>query len=1120
MSVPLDQPAPSDQPARDAAIDERARNVVIDAGAGTGKTTTVVRRLVAMLAPSAPALPAMAIDRIAAVTFTRRAAGELRLRLREELQRRIASPPSDVAASRLRAALEGLDTAHIGTIHSFADRLLRLHPVEARLSPTYEIAEDDEILVQETYERLLRAVEARTLVSDLAGSVSEPLLEAAQEAFSDAIESGVRLEKQDLEYMVKEGLDSLIEAFIRRRDVPPRVAEVTLDDAAMRAFMQEFIELAATLSDTYAYARLVKRVAGQVEDLLQEKDPRRLFRYLVPAFERLKRRKPQKKDCKDELEVYEASKAILGDRRKNPVRTTALADDITSPLRGWLAQQLVNAFPVVIALYEQVKGRYGLIDNVDLLLQLRDLLRDNKQVRAAYQQMFDHIFVDEFQDTDPLQAEILLFLCEDGAAADVWSDVALAPGKLTIVGDAKQSIYRFRRADVAMYDRVRTLILKDALSVRLGCNFRSTHALIDWLNDRMGAVLEEPPADAPFDADTGQVFHQPLSHGRDDAGEVPVHVVAYDVVGETTAPPTRRFEGLVLTDYIRWLVDHSGHQIRDPETEALRGVQLGDIAVLTISTFFLRFLTSKLDAAQIPHTVSGGVLFATDPLHMQFILGLRALADRDDGVAQAALMRPPFFALDLADHASWKARADNDATQRVEAAREVVTALRRERFNRGPGATARALLEETGFGRFVALGPNGEQRIARLREVCLLLEEIARNERVDFDAATAKLRSWLATPPRLDAPRPIDADVVQIMTIHQSKGLEFPVVILWDGMAKLAGSTSRPPWRTDPTGNAWAIHLDRFNHAHPPQPDLAAIEKDYLQHERRRLIYVACTRARDLVVLPRPAAAGGKHISSLLAQDAEDLGGRVLDAYTSEKASDWAASLPELEESAFRTDEKLPQTVEKRWEQASRASAQPRLSPVWVSEVRPESDTLVGTDDDPPFKPPRKSRFGTDFGNVVHGALELLIHANARDAAEAVRRVSSSLGITQQLDEATNDVSRTAATLRELNMLGPEGPSLRVEYAIGGVGQSGELLIGTIDLVGITDDEVTVIDFKTDQPPEGDIMRSHPKYVAQIQTYVRLLQDAGITGERNARCGLLFTADGRVRWVTGNEHHG
>src|SRR5437667_4729093 len=174
-----ERPAAADQAQRDAAIIERARNVLIDAGAGTGKTTTLVDRLLELVAPTSMA-PALSISRIAALTFTRKAAGELRLKIRERLLAELARP--DLApprAAQLRDAVAGLDTAYVGTIHSFADRLLRLRPVEAELSPSYEVTDDADELVAETVTVLLHAVQSGTLAAELDGTAAADRAEEA-----------------------------------------------------------------------------------------------------------------------------------------------------------------------------------------------------------------------------------------------------------------------------------------------------------------------------------------------------------------------------------------------------------------------------------------------------------------------------------------------------------------------------------------------------------------------------------------------------------------------------------------------------------------------------------------------------------------------------------------------------------------------------------------------------------------------------------------------------------------------------------------------------------------------------------------------------------------------------
>jgi ATP-dependent exoDNAse (exonuclease V) beta subunit len=210
----------------------------------------------------------------------------------------------------------------------------------------------------------------------------------------------------------------------------------------------------------------------------------------------------------------------------------------------------------------------------------------------------------------------------------------------------------------------------------------------------------------------------------------------------------RKLEGEALAGYLRWPVERSDAQILDPVDRQTRRVRYGDIEILAVSTWRLSLLFPWLDAARVPYASRGGTLFLADPLHKQFLLGLRALADREDGVAEAALLRPPFFGLDPADLLKERAAAagpipEDEAVLRARDARELVHELRRRRFDRGPGVTARALLDRTAFARAVASGPNGAPRLSRLRELCLLLEQTAATEGLDYDTVTARLRRWV-----------------------------------------------------------------------------------------------------------------------------------------------------------------------------------------------------------------------------------------------------------------------------------------------------------------------------------------------------------------------------------------
>jgi ATP-dependent helicase/nuclease subunit A len=540
------------------------------------------------------------------------------------------------------------------------------------------------------------------------------------------------------------------------------------------------------------------------------------------------------------------------------------------------------------------------------------------------------------------------------------------------------------------------------------------------------------------------------------------------------------------------------------------------VAVLAHSTSNVGLLVAQLDLLGVPWSVRGGSLFLADPLHRQFLLGLRGIADRDDGVAQAALLRPPFFDVTLADlaraRAAGAADTDDEGILRARAARALVEELRRERHARPPGGTARDLLDRTAFARVVAFGPNGAQRLERLRELCLEVERIAAEEGLDFDAVTLRLRDWALEPAQLDPPRPVGGDAVQVMTIHQAKGLEFPIVAWWDGHAKLAPRKRSTAWLVSRTGDAWAIAIDGVAWEEPRTSGLAGREEAWLAAERRRLVYVAGTRARDLLVLPVAAGLEEGSITRALLGPQDGPAVELLEASVDPRMAPWAA---EVEPPAPRRPRNAPALAGRTataWREAASASGRRLHVPTGVST---EAHRIVEAEregDAGRWTKAREGRFGRLFGDTVHEAIGVALRAPALAAAEAVARAARVSGLDRNHAEAAEDMARALEALGRERLRAPPGESLRLEYPVG-LGKDGTLLVGYVDLLAVRDGEVIVLDFKTDAPPQGDVAATYPEYVEQVRSYGRILVALGLAAEGKVRAGLLFTADGVVRWV-------
>ncbi len=1087
-----------DAAARTAAISERRRNVVVEASAGTGKTSVIVSRIVELVAPRGPSVP-LPIERIAAITFTRKAAGELRVRTRQELLSELADSAADSPrAGLLRAALVGVDTASIGTIHGFADGLLRRWAMTARLDPHYELEEQDAVLARACFDQLVQRADEGSLPELLAGTAAAPRAAEVTATLAAVQVAGIRLYSYDGWHRSVPGVDSLVYDLITQRDVEvPDPPALELQRDQLERYTAELEELVAPLAADSPGARWLRELAQRARVACGLSAPEETYRDLVNHVERGPRGKAKdaprwKLEFAGDTHAWNAWKAFAGDQRKCPVRERPLRDDLLAPLRRWLAMRLVRLRPVILALYERVKSQRQAVDHVDLLLKLRNLLRDDLVARGDCQALFDHVLVDEFQDTDPLQAEVVMFLCEEGARARTWSDVILGPGRLTIVGDPKQSIYRFRRADLESYRRVLERVgASPCLRVELVTSFRSTERLVTWLNARCAAMLGET------ERGPGGIAHRPLAGGRrsEVGAGAPVHALQLTESAGASFDTTRALEADALARYLRHLVMSGGVAITDRWTGRQRAIGYGDIAVLAMRTSNLPRLFAAFERDEVPFAARGGSLFLSDPMVQQFLRGLCAIADRDDGVATVGLLQPPFFALERDDLARYDRALPGGV---VAAARQIIAEVRRWRFLRSPGATARALLEQTGFGRTAALGPNGRQRLASLYELCFQLDAQAAAQHLELDATMELVRAWLDVPAQLDPPHPVGADAVSVTTIHQAKGLEFPVVVLWDARGAWTDEGLRSAFVADREGRAWSLRLDGLTWDEPAGADLEAEERVLREAERRRLAYVAATRARDLLVVPAIAGDDARWMwASLLGTGySSDPLVFCVPCHSRAEPAAWftaAKSQPIAPGEITTRDGAITAALEGRWATAARE----RDRPVAFTDAS-STRSWWG----------KSGRYGTAFGEVVHLAIAHVLRDGATPEA-AVRRAMDQTRFRRYEDEATADVTRALHVLAAQGWLAP-AIERRVEYPLACRMTDGTVRAGFADLIVCRAGDLIVIDFKTDHPPtSADAIEE--RYHAQIRGYAKaiepLCEPAGTVA-----AGLLFTMDGSLHW--------
>ena len=1070
------------------------RNVVVIAGAGTGKTTILVNRILNLLMRQPNPL---AITDIMALTFTNKAATEMKQRLRAQLLRLTDHRADDVMAAfrtryhlstdqvieRARTALDQLEKAQVGTLHSFAAHLLRLYPLESGIDPLFQ--EDD-------------------------GSRFNELFNLSWDSWLD------------------DELGSTGPQHDRWRRV---LAGITLEDFRQlaAALAGDFIDL-----EELEYQCRARSLEGTLREWVVDMRSRAIA--LLAAQDRQKRRKTE--------EMLAASARLLSLLLEEGApglvhllqsERTVLEKDLGKAPAGWekaafqeaasiirLAQHLLLVdqayFQEVVALVRpfllQVRHRFlasGWIAFDGLLACTKILLRDHQAVRAQLKRTYRAILVDEFQDTDPVQYEIILYLSErEDSHHTSWHDVALEPGKLFVVGDPKQSIYAFRRADIEAFERVVEKIRKGGGVVySLVTNFRSDGTLLDVVNnvfDRLFQPIEHI-----------QPANEPLEAGPQRRPEVSVSGVQLRLVTpeegdeEFDVSTATRAEAEALACWLKeellpnaMITDRSGHE---------SPLQPGHIAFIFRKLTHAQVYLDALRRYDISYITDGEKHFYRRQEIIDMVNLLRVIDNPHDTVALVGILRSPVGGIPDKDLLGLREGGGLDYQDReslsfwthpqAETVRRLyhqLAELRRLAPLRPVPDAIDLIFERLPILELAAASLHGEQAVANLRKIREMAEALADRPHLTLSGFVDIMIHRVSEQPdeAESALAEESLDAVRVLTIHKAKGLEFPVVILPGLHQGSKNPRKGPSIHHDWSSRCYSLRMGgRSNFGSVlVNGKMAARE----EAEQRRLLYVGMTRARDLLILSggQTGKSGHDTVFSLLEEViAADGTSAMADQICIGTSRLSRIAKPAMLAAGGRRREFLSVTTPRlalnpilirrqdrqmEWE---RCRATPRrLTPSSIGQTTPEPGFPGNATD-------RDIDLSRLVGVCAHAVLEQWDFARPPTQIDAVIEQTCRRHVSVDDPESLTAVRKDLTTVFERFLLCEPYKRLQSATVLGkevpfvmplGEGQMAE---GIIDLIYRLDGQVWIADYKTDDVTADEAQTGVDRYRSQAEMYSR-----------------------------------
>ncbi|MCK8817591.1 UvrD-helicase domain-containing protein [Natroniella sulfidigena] len=868
------------------------KNLAINAGAGSGKTRVLTERyLEILLRPVAEGglmYQQDALNKIIAITFTKKAAGEMKDRIRERFEQYL-SQNSDQLSSKesewIFYILDNLNQGRISTIHSLCSEILRKYFFKAGVRADFRVLEGIE-------EERLKDEAIINVIDRIRGSSEQEVYQDLwQLTFSYGKRKSVDLFKSML--TIRGRLDELLVSRDSNQingdlgelvyDINLRVIKDYLADEEIQGMIQALDQYQPQNESEGVIVvkkiiKLYENLASKLSEYSKDQKNNTKLELLELHFELIRCFYNFDKD--KELSIYRAMTAgdweggnqsklavnklhkrlrsaileLMPHKNGTPIIVTEQDDALLEPE---ILGSILRIYQLIKEEYQHLKESKGYLDYLDLEQQTVELFKQDYDLVQQLRAEFSFIMVDEFQDTNPLQWQIV------GPLVTVdRSYQELAPNKLFLVGDPKQSIYGFRRADIRIFNQVLEEISptkKEDQVIKLKDNFRSNQGIIDFVNLVFAKIMVE---ENEYD-----VAYQSLDYGRGVrfSEEVREQLDSHLEILATAKPDSDQdyssaeAEGETIASKIKWLVNNSQKKIAKDGGKV--AVDYGDIAILIRSRTRLKAYEEALEAYNIPYQTVSGVGFYQRQEIYDIYLALKSLIFPQDDLTTFGLMRSPLFALSddqlfslMVDSKNYRF-TDESLLERV----FKIDQQSKERFNRWLELRNRVsidrlidtILIDCGAYRSYLSG----QRLANLEKLLKEAAEFSYHNEGDLYKFVKELELLINNQEQEETAEVAESGEqgkVRLMTIHASKGKEFPVVFLANMNSRLRSNTSTII--CDEIENKNYLGLRYYNEQLKKEENFTyGILKQELKKrelmEEKRVFYVAVTRAEEMLFL-------------------------------------------------------------------------------------------------------------------------------------------------------------------------------------------------------------------------------------------------------------------------------